>query len=102
MAYGAPSATSVAPHVWRHNADETTIDRRDGSITEENEAHIAKQGAPKLLDLSQFASLDEAMAKVEPGDRHSGGSSCPATNALMALRRSVQTVVARKNSCNTP
>lgn len=25
---------------------------------------------PKMLDLSQFASLDEAVAKVEPGDRY--------------------------------
>jgi len=31
---------------------------------------MPKQAAPKMLDLSQFASLDDAVEKVKPGDRY--------------------------------
>jgi hypothetical protein len=36
----------------------------------------ASKEEPKMLDLSQFTSLDDALAKVEPGHRYPTSAQC--------------------------
>lgn len=41
-----------------------------GSQISKRQSSPSREGRPETLDLSQFASLEEAMVKVAPGDRY--------------------------------